>query len=232
MSLLDEIKNQMVDNENKSDESLPWEEPSLVKNTNNNKSLKSKLNTNKKLLVLGIIIIFIVLIIICTTRLLGSGETIQVENENQANTTQANTQIQVHIAGEVKKPGVYKMESGSRIIDGINAAGGFTEKANQASLNLAKTLDDGEQIVVESIEKSTSTSNTQNPDNGTNNGKININTADATQLQSLSGVGPSTAQKIIDYRNANGKFKTIEDIKKVSGIGEKTFAKFADKICV
>ena len=63
-------------------------------------------------------------------------------------------------------------------------------------------------------------------------GKVNINTADLATLQTLSGVGPSTAQKIIDYRTANGKFKTIEDIKKVSGIGEKTFAKFKDKICV
>ena len=66
----------------------------------------------------------------------------------------------------------------------------------------------------------------------TNNGKVNINTADLTTLQTLNGVGPSTAQKIIDYRNANGKFKSIDDLKKISGIGEKTFAKFKDQICV
>ena len=62
--------------------------------------------------------------------------------------------------------------------------------------------------------------------------KININTADLATLQTLNGVGPSTAQKIIDYRNANGKFKSIDDLKKISGIGEKTFAKFKDQICV
>ena len=94
---------------------------------------------------------------------------------------------------------------------------------------MAKQLEDGEQILIPAIGGGSSDASGAS---GTNNGKVNINTADLTTLQTLSGVGPATAQKIIDYRTANGKFKTIEDIKKVSGIGEKTFEKFKDKICV
>ena len=111
----------------------------------------------------------------------------------------------------------------------MEKAGGFTDKADKSSLNLAKQLEDGEQILIPDIGASSggSVSGSMSSD-----GKININTADLAALQTLSGVGPATAQKIIDYRTANGKFKTIEDIKKVSGIGDKTFQKFKDKICV
>lgn len=128
------------------------------------------------------------------------------------------------------KPGLYKLEDGARVNDAIEVAGGFTENADKDSLNLAKVLEDGEQIMIPS--KGGGSSEAGSSASQTNNGKVNINTADLTTLQTLNGVGPATAQKIIDYRTANGKFKTIEDLKKVSGIGEKTFAKFKDQICV
>ena len=94
-------------------------------------------------------------------------------------------------------------------------------------MNLAKSLEDGEQLIVNT--KASATSEQQTNSSTSSNGKVNINTADITALQALSGVGPSTAQKIVDYRNANGKFKSIEDIKKVSGIGDKTFEKYLNK---
>lgn len=128
------------------------------------------------------------------------------------------------------KPGLYKLEDGARVNDAIQAAGGFTENADKDSLNLAKLIEDGEQIMIPS--KDGGSSEAGSSSSQTNNGKVNINTADLSTLQTLNGVGPATAQKIIDYRTANGKFKTIEDLKKVSGIGEKTFAKFKDQICV
>lgn len=110
----------------------------------------------------------------------------------------------------------------------MQAAGGFTKNADQNSLNLAKTLEDGEQVMIPAIGGTSSGAEAS----GSSNGKVNINTADLATLETLSGVGPATAQKIIDYRNAHGKFKSIEEIKKVSGIGEKTYEKFKDKICV
>lgn len=149
---------------------------------------------------------------------------------SEASTEEVNSEIQVHIAGEVKKPGLYKLADGARINDAVEAAGGFTDNADKDSLNLAKVVEDGEQIVVPA--KGGGEAGAGTSSSAQNNGKVNINTADLTTLQTLSGVGPSTAQKIIDYRTANGKFKSIEDLKKVSGIGDKTFEKFKDKICV
>lgn len=143
---------------------------------------------------------------------------------------QTQSEIKVHVAGEVKKPGLYKLEEGARINDAVDAAGGFTDNADKDSLNLAKLVEDGEQIMIPA--KGGAESAAGSSSSATNNGKVNINTADLATLQTLNGVGPSTAQKIIDYRNANGKFKSIDDLKKISGIGEKTFAKFKDQICV
>ena len=161
---------------------------------------------------------------------INSNKSINVDQNNNDELKSELRKIQVHVAGEVNKPGVYKLDEGSRIMDAVTAAGGFTAKADQNSLNLAKVLEDGEQILINSVDASLNQSSQSN--SATNNGKVNINTADLTLLQTLNGVGPSTAQKIIDYRNANGKFKAIEDLKKVSGIGDKTFEKFKDQICV
>ncbi|MDO5329690.1 MAG: ComEA family DNA-binding protein [Coriobacteriia bacterium] len=177
---------------------------------------------NKKLIGIGIVILIIGVIIFSLITTFSSGTTTKVEHNDEPKEA---SQIQVHVAGAVAKPGVYKLAQGSRIMDAINAAGGFTSEANQTSLNLAKTVEDGEQILIE-------TNTAQTPQTSNDNGKVNINTADLSQLQTLSGVGPATAQKIIDYRSANGKFKSIEDLKKVSGIGDKTYEKFKDKICV
>ena len=186
------------------DSNLPWLEE------------KKKINIDKKKLAgIGVVILIFIIIIYTLVTNLPINEQVEIEQNNEP------AILQVHVSGAVVNPGVYKLETGSRIIDAINAAGGFTSEAVQDNLNLAKPVEDGEQIKVST-----------NTPAQINNGKININTADLSQLQSLNGVGPSTAQKIIDYRNANGSFKTIEDLKKVSGIGDKTYAKFADKICV
>lgn len=177
---------------------------------------KKKINLDKKKLAgIGAVILIFAIIIYTLITSIPAKEQIEIEQNNEP------AILQVHVSGAVVNPGVYKLETGSRIIDAINAAGGFTADAIQDNLNLAKTIEDGEQIKVST-----------NTPAQSNNGKININTADLSQLQTLNGVGPSTAQKIIDYRNSNGSFKAIEDIKKISGIGDKTYAKFSDKICV
>lgn len=151
--------------------------------------------------------------------------------------------IQVHISGEVNKPGVYGLPTGGRVQDAIEAAGGFSEDANQPMLNLAAILEDGMQIWVPAIP---SMDNPAGP--ATNSDRaapsidlspaenpaqiININTATQAELETLSGIGPVTAKKIIEHRQTNGLFIGIEDIQKVSGIGPATFEKIKDCITV
>lgn len=148
--------------------------------------------------------------------------------------------IFVHVAGEVKNPGMVELESNERVAKAIELAGGATENAQLDSINLAKKCEDGEQITVPSkiatdssgATSSDSLSASAASSSSSNNGKININTADVAGLQQISGIGPSKAQKIIAYREQNGKFKSVEDLTNVSGIGEKTLASIKDQICV
>ena len=137
--------------------------------------------------------------------------------------------VVVCIKGEVKKPGVYKLKSGSIIEDLIKQAGGFTEEANQESkLNLARKLKDEDYIYVE--KKIETASIDALSSRNSHSDKININTATIEELDKLPGIGPSTAQKIIDYREKNGVFNSIDDLKKLGGIGDKTIDKFRDKV--
>jgi len=148
-----------------------------------------------------------------------------------------NEKILVHVAGEVLNSGVYELESGARVIDALMAAGGATSLANLDLINLAAPISDGEKIYIPSvIEKikqlNQGSSYTSSAYSGGGSGKININTADTTELQKLSGIGPGKAKSIIDYRNKNGPFRSVDDLLNVSGIGEKTLEKIRDEIVV
>lgn len=128
----------------------------------------------------------------------------------------------VHLVGEVVNPGIYKLPSGSRLFDAVLAAGGFTEQADQSSVNLAREISDGEQIVVLASGASQSTGLTGST---TSQAKlISLNRASQIELESLPGVGPALAVRMIDWRAANGGFKKKQDLMKVSGIGQKLFA--------
>ena len=165
------------------------------------------------------------------------------EVETQADETSTQT-IYVDIGGAVKEPMLAELPSGSRVEDAIIAAGGLTDTADISSINRAEFLEDGVKIFIPEIAEesddsssavpgvTTSGSSSDSSLTGSASGKININTADSTQLQEITGIGPATAQKIVDYRTSNGRFKSIEDIKKVSGIGDKTFEKMKDQITV
>jgi competence protein ComEA len=139
--------------------------------------------------------------------------------------------IVVYVNGAVVNEGLYSLPTGSRVNDAIQAAGGFTEFADTYVLNLAKVLEDGEQIVVPEIFSSGVTENETRSSNPPFL-LININTATLEQLDSLPGIGPATAQKIIDYRSANGPFKRIEDIQNVPDIGQVTFDKIRELITI
>jgi len=123
--------------------------------------------------------------------------------------------VLVQVVGVVKNPGVYSLPFGSRVLDAVFAAGGFSAGADQSSTNLARVVNDGEQISIASL--------TGERTNGLGVGSasklVNLNLADASTLDTLPGIGPTLAQRIIDYRTANGGFRSISDLGRVAGIG-------------
>lgn len=143
----------------------------------------------------------------------------------------------VHVDGAVAAPGVYELAEGSRVNDAVLAAGGLVEGADTSSINLASPLVDGGKVHVPSAEELAATttgvvSSSSSSAGSTSSGLVNINLATAEELQTLSGVGEATAAAIIEDREANGPFTSPEDLMRVSGIGEKKYAKVKDHICV
>ena len=138
----------------------------------------------------------------------------------------------VDIKGEVKDPGVYKLKEGSRVIDAINASGGLKENANTYSVNLSKKITDEMVIIVPSNSENTNVSNNTITQNTKNSSLVNINTATTKELLSITGIGESKASNIVKYREENGNFSSIEDIKNVSGIGDSLFEKIKKYITV
>jgi competence protein ComEA len=145
--------------------------------------------------------------------------------------------IVVHVVGAIARPGVYYLPAGSRVQDAIQAAGGLLPEANSQVLNLAALLQDGGRVSVPTAPPALppmgtiSQPDVRSPTLGIQY-PININTASLAELDSLPGIGPITAQLIIDYRENKGPFKSIEDIMNVSGIGPKTFEEIKDLITV
>ncbi len=184
--------------------------------------------------------------------------TIETSEENETKEQKKvdiTNKIMVYITGEVKNPGIYELGENSRIKDVIEKAGGLKETADITDINLATILQDEDKITIptkdktmeekqnteriqsnkqsKTTEKSQNTTSISTNTTGKNqNTKVNINTATQTELETLPGIGPSTASKIVSYRKENGKFKSIEEIKKVNGIGESKYKKIKELIKV
>lgn len=165
------------------------------------------------------------------------GNTVQSEEET------IDEEIIVHITGEIVNEGIVKIKKDSRIADVIEQAGGTTEEADLSKVNLAYQVKDGQKIYIPNINDKENQKEVQDYitedagadviiENEENGSKVNINSATQTELETLSGIGPSTALKIINYRKENGEFKQIEDIKNVPGIGEAKFEGLKEEICV
>lgn len=151
----------------------------------------------------------------------------KVSKENQVidtDSTPEPTKVVVYVCGAVCKPGVYHLKENARIQDAIQKAGGFRKNADKLSLNLAEKVKDGQQIKIES---KNATENSAG-----NDGKVNINKATREELMTLSGVGQSRADAIIQYRTKQGSFTSIEDIMKISGIKKGLFEKIQSLITV
>ena len=170
-------------------------------------------------------------------------------NSNEDNKSEKDVgvkEITVYISGQVAKEGVVTLSSDKRLADAVEKLGGLTKNADTNNINLAMKLEDEKHYIIpkegEVIQNnSDSTQVTSNKDNNSSNNatqsdsqgsKININTADLKQLDDIPGVGEATANKILSYRDENGEFKSIEEIKNVNGIGDKKFENMKDLICV
>lgn len=144
-----------------------------------------------------------------------------------ASSTEEASQLVVDVKGAVKEPGLYSLEAGSRVNDAIEAAGGLTDEADPKSINLAQKLTDEAVVYVARVEEQVSIIGSREGGSagsmqGEKNTKVNLNTATEADLQTISGIGAKRAADIIAYREANGGFKTVDDLNNVSGIGDKT----------
>ena len=160
-----------------------------------------------------------------------SGKSEEVVTESVAPMQMVAPALVIDVTGEVVSPGVYELPAGSRVIDAIKAAGGARPKAALSDLNLARVIKDGEQIYVDLI-STTGAPVHASAKASAPRGPININRATASDLDSLDGIGPVIAKRIIAFRTTNGPFTAIEDLLKVSGIGDAKFAQFKEKIRV
>ena len=172
-----------------------------------------------------------------------SEEQISDKTSNEQDTETSSDVVICDVSGAVKTPRVVELKKGSRISDAIDAAGGLSKNADITNVNRAAVVNDGDKILIpeegkpqtdtqinsgQAIQSSDTDNN--HTASGLTSGKISINNADSTQLQTINGVGPVTADKIIAFREQNGGFTKIEQLKEISGIGDKTFEKMKDQV--
>lgn len=169
-------------------------------------------------------------------------ETVQLDAASATDETQQEAAVTVYVTGAVNKPGVVSIKEGACAADAVNACGGLLPTADGDKINMAQVLKDGQQLRIPEKQEA---SNVQTAAKGAKSssaatagtkaaagGIVNINTASAEELDTLPGIGPAMAQRIIEYRETEGSFSAVEDIKKVRGIGEAKFQKMRDKICI
>lgn len=206
-------------------------------------------NRNKDKIIIGLIIALAVVIgnnfvknrsidsLDNNLSLMDTDDDLLLENENQYQSEEEIEQIKVHISGQINQEGVYEVNAGDRLDDLIKQAGGLSPDADSKSLNLAMKLEDQMKIYIPSVNEALDDKDTSSyqlvskPDSVSKEGIININTASKDELMTLPNVGEKRAQAIIDYRE-NKKFESIEEIKSVTGIGEKYYQSMKDLITV
>lgn len=206
------------------------------------------LNKKQKIIVVVLIIIMCIVIgyyIISKTEKYDYSDIEKISNiieeDQEVDDNIIENKIVIHITGEVEEEGVIELEKGARISDAIEEAGGTTKEADLSNVNLAYSLSDGQKVKIPNINEKDEEiivveekagDNIIIEGNKSKEEKININKAAQTEIETLPGIGPSTALKIINYRNEHGKFKNIGDIKNVSGIGDSKFENIKEYICV
>lgn len=170
----------------------------------------------------------------------GTGDASPDDADESSAKSSSAVEVYVDVDGAVARPGVYRFKDGARVSQAIDAAGGLSAEADVTGLNRASKVTDGQKIYVPRVGEQhaaaavggAESGAATTPGAGSSSGLVNINTASAAELQTLSGIGPSMAQSIIDERSKNGPFASVDDLMRVSGIGEKKLAKIKDCICV
>ena len=207
------------------------------------------LKEKKNYLIVGAIIVLIIIYCIYNNfstndELIEEQNILESSEDSEENVNDEDEEIIViHVTGAVNTPGIVRLEEGSRIEDAIEAAGGLTEDSDISDINLAYVLEDGVKIRIPTIDDKENGESYIIEGSGDNiileenteassDTLVNINKADETELDTLPGIGPSLASKIIQYREENGNFKKIEDIKNVTGIGDTKYANLKDFIKV
>lgn len=139
--------------------------------------------------------------------------------------------VYVHVAGAVARPGLYRLREGARVVDAVAAAGGFRRRADRSAVNLARTVSDGEQLhVPRKGETPAEAAGGVGVEGHRGDGRVNLNTADAAALETLPRIGPALAGRILEWREQNGRFASVDDLLAVPGIGEKLLAGLRDKV--
>lgn len=217
--------------------------------------LKAKLNItrSRKTVLVGLAAVLIMVAAVTVGRFLVGAAT-ATDFQVRANQADANAEAQkaedpselvfVHVSGAVTCPGVVGLAEGARVSDAVDAAGGFAQGAAPDAVNLARVVADGEQVIIPSEEDLAQPAESANQASqnaaavsasapaGQQGSLVNINTASAAELVSLPGIGQATADKIVSDRASNGPFKSLEDLKRVSGIGDKKFESLMGLICI
>ena len=151
-------------------------------------------------------------------------------NPSMSQPVQIDKILIIDVAGKVKNPDVYELPQGSRVIDAIKAAGGVGKGGDSSGVNMARLLEDGEQIFIESSSSSSRSLSTTSA--GTRGGKVNLNRANLAELDGLPGVGPVLASRIVEWRSKNGNFKSVDELRRVSGIGDTKFNELKEVVVV
>lgn len=210
-----------------------------------------KFEINKKIVLIVIIITLLISAILYNflytndekNEITNDFEVEEKEESEETDVVEVVNSIFVDVGGEVNNPGLYELKENARVNDAINAAGGTTDKADLTDVNLAYILTDAVKVIIPAKNSANSVNSVKNvsvinsginstSSNNIQSGKVNLNTATKEQLKTLTGIGDSTAQKIIDYRNGNGKFNNVEDIMNVSGVGDSKYQKIKNDITV